>query len=136
MPESINPALPAALRQRLDAAGVTDAASLERALEADESLRAEVEAFAAAQAAQQIEQLLSEFLSVASSNELIEFWNRVPPALEQPFLAEAEAQLIQAEQDGRQTTRPRDCASASAPCGSYSRPSAISALCRQPRAQC
>jgi tetratricopeptide (TPR) repeat protein len=92
--------LPADLKARLEAVGVTDEASLWRALDADTALKADVEAFLRDQRAQFIEQLLAAFLAVSDSAALAEFWQQVPLELEDTFIATVEQAIAQAEQGG------------------------------------
>jgi hypothetical protein len=94
--------LPDELQARLDAAGVTDQAGLEAALEADPDLKRDYLAFLEQhpellhQAIMQ--HLLAAFLDVADANALAQFWQQVPLELEEPFLAAVAQAIAQAEQ--------------------------------------
>jgi tetratricopeptide (TPR) repeat protein len=84
---------PADLQARLQAAGVVDGETLQRALEADPELRQAFNAYA-------LQQLLAQFLAVHNSAELVEFWRGVPLDMEEPFLEAVEAQIAAAHQAG------------------------------------
>ncbi len=102
MDDSRLPDLPPDLQARLDAAGVTDAATLQQALDADPELRAAYAAFIEAHQEQFAQafmaQLLSAFAAVPDSRALAEFWNEVPLELEDTFIALVEAKIAEAEQ--------------------------------------
>lgn len=107
--------LPADLQARLDAAGVTDQASLEAALQSDPTLVADLEAFAAANsealAAANMMALLNPFAAVADDEQMLEFWRSVPAELEEPLIEVVAALITQAEAEGNDETvaqlRPR-----------------------------
>jgi protein-arginine kinase activator protein McsA len=83
------PELPAGLRARLDAAGVTDAATLAAALDADPALRREYQAF-----------LLDALLAIPDEEQLRALWQMIPSKDEDAFLAAAEARAAAAETSG------------------------------------
>jgi tetratricopeptide (TPR) repeat protein len=83
------PELPAGLRARLDAAGVTDAATLAAALDADPALRREYQAF-----------LLDALPAIPDEEQLRALWQMIPSKDEDAFLAAAEARAAAAETSG------------------------------------
>jgi tetratricopeptide (TPR) repeat protein/protein-arginine kinase activator protein McsA len=83
------PELPAGLRARLDAAGVTDAATLAAALDADPALRREYQAF-----------LLDALSAIPDEEQLRALWQMIPSKDEDAFLAAAEARAAAAETSG------------------------------------
>jgi hypothetical protein len=83
------PELPAGLRARLDAAGVTDAATLAAALDADPELRREYQAF-----------LLDALPAIPDEEQLRALWQMIPSKDEDAFLAAAEARAAAAETSG------------------------------------
>jgi hypothetical protein len=98
------PGPPAELRARLDAAGVTDEASLQAALERDPQLKQEYLAAADAWLAQQTQRGLElawqAFVQVGSSDELVQFWQQLPEALQAPLLELAGAELAAHKRQG------------------------------------
>jgi tetratricopeptide (TPR) repeat protein len=102
------PALPADLQARLAAAGVADEASLQAALEADPTLRADFEAFFQQNpqlaAAMQMNALLQAFAAVNNTEEMIAFWRSVPTELEEPFVQAVEQLIDQARAAGEAET--------------------------------
>ena len=91
--------LPPDLKARLDAAGVKDDASLQRALEADPALKRDFEAFIQASSERLIGALVDGLQTLPGDEALGEFWRQVPLALEEAFLATAEARAAQIEQE-------------------------------------
>jgi hypothetical protein len=83
------PELPAGLRARLDAAGVTDAATLAAALDADPALRREYQAF-----------LLDALPAIPDEEQLRALWQMIPSEDEDAFLDAAEARAAAAETSG------------------------------------
>jgi protein-arginine kinase activator protein McsA len=83
------PELPADLQARLDAAGVTDAATLAAALDADPALRREYQAF-----------LLDALPAIPDEEQLRALWQMIPSKDEDAFLAAAEARAAAAETSG------------------------------------
>jgi tetratricopeptide (TPR) repeat protein/protein-arginine kinase activator protein McsA len=83
------PELPADLQARLDAAGVTDAATLAAALDADPALRREYQAF-----------LLDALSAIPDEEQLRALWQMIPSKDEDAFLAAAEARAAAAETSG------------------------------------
>lgn len=96
--------LPSDLKARLDAAGVTDAASLQAALERDPQLRAAFQLFLDANrehfAAAALSALLAAFAKTQNPQQLAELWQAVLTELEQPFLNKVEQRIAQAERAG------------------------------------
>jgi hypothetical protein len=101
---SAPPAFPPALQARLNAAGVTDDASLQAALENDPSLRADFAAFFQQNpellAAMQMNALLQAFAAVRDSEQMLAFWREVPTELEEPFMQAVEQVIAQAQAAG------------------------------------
>jgi protein-arginine kinase activator protein McsA len=83
------PELPADLQARLDAASVTDAATLAAALDADPALRREYQAF-----------LLDALPAIPDEEQLRALWQMIPSKDEDAFLAAAEARAAAAETSG------------------------------------
>lgn len=95
--------LPDNLRQRLIAAGVTDEASMQAALERDADLRREFELFLSENGSeiQRIaQQALEQFAAVHDSNELIALAERIPFVLEESFDEAVQQTIVEAEQFG------------------------------------
>ena len=97
---------PPELAARLAAAGVTDLASLNQALGADPALSDEVQAFLNenpnVRMLLTMGVLLDGFLAAEDEQDLADFWQRVPPDLEQPFLESVEG-LIEGLQESGDT---------------------------------
>ncbi len=108
MLESLFPYLPDDLRLRLEAAGVTDGASLQDALDSNPELRAELETFIdenrplVAQAI--LQSRFEEFVAAQDSDALWAVWQQVPADLERAFLAMIEARIAQIEHVGEAQT--------------------------------
>ncbi len=104
MPAPDFPELPADLQARLDAAGVTDAATLAAALAADPELRRDYEAFlienhdAIVAASRAL--LLNALPQISDEQQLRALWQMVPSEDEDAFLDEAEARAEAAETSG------------------------------------
>jgi hypothetical protein len=115
MAEETVPQIPPELAKRLEAAGVTDDASLQAALERDPQLRANFEAFVTtnkdAIARATMAALITAFARTKNPEELGRFWQTVPTELKEPFLKTIEGILAEAEQGGDSDTvnqlRPR-----------------------------
>lgn len=94
--------LPAALQVRLDAAGVTDQASLEAALHADPKLKQDFVAFLsqhqAAIAQVMMQQWLTQFAAVPDQAAMAQFWQQVPMDMEDSFLVAVEQAIIEVQQ--------------------------------------
>ena len=71
-------ALPEDLQARLDAAGVTDQASLAAALDADPQLKADLDAFIAHQRWSHLEAWYGAFTQTRSHEDMIALWQQVP----------------------------------------------------------
>ncbi|HEU4323108.1 MAG TPA: hypothetical protein VFS21_08140 [Roseiflexaceae bacterium] len=106
--ESLFPYLPDDLRLRLEAAGVTDGASLQQVLDANPELRSELETFIdenrplIAQAI--LQSRFEEFVAAQDSAGLWAVWQQVPADLERAFLALLEARITQVEHAGDEQT--------------------------------
>jgi hypothetical protein len=102
-------AFPPALQARLNAAGVTDDASLQAALENDPSLRADFDAFFQQNphlaAAMQMNALLQAFAAVRDSAQMMAFWRGVPTELEEPFMQAVEQVIAQGPRPRATPTR-------------------------------
>ncbi|PDW02098.1 hypothetical protein [Candidatus Viridilinea mediisalina] len=85
-PDQPSAALHEAIQARLAAAGVTDEASLQRALAQDPALF--------------IQMLIAALLQMHEDEELDAFWQQVPVELEEPLIVAAEQLLAQAEEVG------------------------------------
>jgi tetratricopeptide (TPR) repeat protein len=98
------PHAPNELQARLAAAGVTDEASLQAALEHDpqlaEDYAAALQALLAENPQLMLAAFLQEFLQVGSSADLVGFWQQVPTDMEQPFLQYTQEQIAQADAQG------------------------------------
>ncbi|NWG20907.1 MAG: hypothetical protein HXY39_11355, partial [Chloroflexi bacterium] len=98
------PELPADLQARLDAAGVTDAATLAAALDADPELRREYQAFLEANhdaiVAANRAILLDALPAIPDVQQLRALWQMIPSEDEDAFLAAAEARAAAAETSG------------------------------------
>jgi hypothetical protein len=81
---------PPELQTRLAAAGVNDDASLQAALEQDPEL-------AKLWLNYTLHQLIDAFFQITDVDALIAFWERVPGALEQPFLTSVRTAITRAE---------------------------------------
>lgn len=94
--------LPETLQVRLDAAGVTDQASLEAALNADPELKHDFVAFLAenqsAVAQVMMQQWLAQFAAAHDQSALAQFWQQVPLEMEDAFLATVEQAVIELQQ--------------------------------------
>ena len=100
--------MPDELKARLDAAGVSDNASLLAALKADPDLNADFQAFlesnADALATATMNQLLQVFAAVTDGEQMVEFYRSVPSELEQPLIEAVEAIIEQATAAGDDNT--------------------------------
>ena len=98
------PELPADLQARLDAAGVTDAATLAAALDADPELRRAYQAFLEANhdaiVAANRAILLDALPAIPDEEQLRALWQMIPFEDEDAFLAAAEARAAAAETSG------------------------------------
>ncbi|MCL6542173.1 MAG: hypothetical protein K6T87_16575 [Roseiflexus sp.] len=98
------PELPADLQARLDAAGVTDAATLAAALDADPELQREYQAFLEANrdaiVAANRAILLDALSAIPDEEQLRALWQMIPSEDEDTFLAAAEARAAAAETSG------------------------------------
>jgi hypothetical protein len=98
------PELPADLQVRLDAAGVTDAATLAAALDADPELRRAYQAFLEANhdaiVAANRAILLDALPTIPDVQQLRALWQMIPSEDEDAFLAAAEARVAAAETSG------------------------------------
>lgn len=93
--------LPADLQARLAAAGVSDEASLQAALDADPTLAADLRPYLAEHAAAAgFLALLAAFTQVENGDQMREFWRGVPAELEEPFIEAVEGLIAQAEAAG------------------------------------
>lgn len=93
--------LPPALQVRLDAAGVTDEASLMAALEADPQLRSDFQAFVAGHQQEIFQAVWHEFVTVDSLEDLQFLVQQSPFLLEAEFLRTVEYEIERAEQAGQ-----------------------------------
>ncbi len=95
---------PPALQARLDAAGVTDDAAFQAALDADPHLRADFETFLRENpellAAMQMNALVQAFAGVGNADDMLAFWRTVPSELEQPLIQTVEALIAEAQTKG------------------------------------
>ncbi len=98
--------LPETLQVRLDAAGVTDQASLEAALNADPELKHDFVAFLAqnqsAVAQVMMQQWLAQFAAAPDQSALAQFWQQVPLDMEDAFLATVEQAIAELQQSGEE----------------------------------
>ncbi|WP_448540073.1 NB-ARC domain-containing protein, partial [Roseiflexus sp.] len=98
------PELPADLQARLDAAGVTDAATLAAALDADPELQREYQAFLEANrdaiVAANRAILLDALSAIPDEEQLRALWQMIPSEDEDTFLAATEARAAAAETSG------------------------------------
>lgn len=96
------------LPARLQAAGVTDAASLQAALERDPQLRTDYDAYLQANpdalAAPRMDDLLQAFVAVENGEQMMEFWRGVPSEVEAPFVTAVETLIGQAQAAGDTAT--------------------------------
>lgn len=101
---SSQPSLPDDLQARLDAAGVTDAASLAAALQRDPALAADLQAFieanAEALAGGGMASLVAAFVAVEDDEQMMAFWRGVPAELEEPLMEAVAALIAHAGQAG------------------------------------
>ncbi|MFN8485776.1 MAG: hypothetical protein U0768_22275 [Anaerolineae bacterium] len=85
---------PPDLAARLQAAGVTDLSTLNEALADDQALSDDVQAFLEANPNVRMlltmSLLLEAFLTCDDEADLVDFWQRIPEELEQPFLESVE----------------------------------------------
>ena len=97
---------PPELASRLAAAGVTDLNSLNQALREDPALSDEVQGFLNenpnVRMLLTMGVLLDGFLAVEDEEDMVDFWQRVPPDLERPFLESVEG-LIEGLQESGDT---------------------------------
>ena len=95
---------PPELAARLQAAGVTDLNSLNQALGADPALSDDVEAFLNenpnVRMLLTMGALLDGFLAAEDEQDMVDFWQRVPSDLEQPFLESVEGLIEGLEASG------------------------------------
>ncbi len=95
---------PPDLAARLQAAGVTDLPSLNQALAADPALGEDVQAFLNenpnVRMLLTMGVLLDGFLAAEDEQDLVDFWQRIPPDLEQPFLESVEGLIAGLEESG------------------------------------
>ncbi|WP_129633872.1 hypothetical protein [Candidatus Oscillochloris fontis] len=98
-PEAPEPTL-SDLQDRLAAAGVTNAESLQHALEADPELARAYSDFLAAHPELLMRSLIETLLQVEDNQAMVAFWQQLPAELEDPLLSAAEALLAQAQHAG------------------------------------
>lgn len=93
--------LPPELQARLDAAGVTDEASLMAALQADPQLRTDFQTFVAAHQEEIFQAVWHEFVMVNNLEELQTLAQQSPFVLEAEFLTTIEQEIARAEESGQ-----------------------------------
>jgi tetratricopeptide (TPR) repeat protein len=93
--------LPPELQARLDAAGVTDEASLMAALQADPQLRTDFQTFVAAHQEEIFQAVWHEFVMVNNLEELQTLAQQSPFVLEAEFLTTVEQEIARAEESGQ-----------------------------------
>lgn len=101
MSENVPLELPADLQARLDAAGVTDQASLMAALQSDPILRADFQAFIAAHQEELFQLVWQAFVNVSSLEELRELASQSPFVLEDRFVATVEQEIERMRETGQ-----------------------------------
>ncbi len=89
------------LQARLDAAGVTDEASLMAALQADPQLRTDFQAFVATHQEEIFQAVWHEFVMVNNLEELQHLVQQSPFVLDAEFLTTIEQEIERAEQSGQ-----------------------------------